>query len=58
MLSGRSMRKIRSIVSGVSGSKYTASAMAWSVMMVAGLELHSTTCTPASFSTRQAWVPA
>ena len=27
-------------------------------MMVAGLELHSTTLTPASFSTRQAWAPA
>ncbi len=32
--------------------------MAWSVMMVAGLELQSTTSTPASFKTRQAWAPA
>ena len=37
---------------------YTLSAMVVSVMMVAGLELASTTSYPSSRRARQAWVPA
>ena len=44
--------------SSVSGSMYTLSAMDVSVMIVAGLELHSTTSYPSSFRARQACVPA
>ena len=40
------------------GSIYTWSAISLSVMMVAGLELTSTTSMPSSFRARQAWVPA
>ena len=57
-LSGRSRAMIFSSEPTVSGSIYTLSAMSVSVMMVAGLELTSTTSTPSSLRTRQACVPA
>ena len=56
--SGRSYRRIFATYSNVSGSIYTLSAMVVSVMMVAGLELHSTTSYPSSFSAKHACVPA
>ncbi len=55
--SGRSVAMIASITSGVIGSTYVASANSGSVMIVAGLELTSTTRNPSSRSTRQACVP-
>ena len=58
MLSGFSLTMIRLTVSNVSGSRYISSASALSVIIVAGLELTSTTSMPAAFSTRQACVPA
>ena len=58
MASGRSKRRILARYSAVRGSMYTLSAMVVSVMMVAGLELASTTSYPSSRRARQAWVPA
>jgi hypothetical protein len=57
-LSGFSFRIILFTKSGVRGSIYTKSAISLSVMMVAGLELTSTTLMPSSLRERQAWVPA
>ena len=58
MLSGFSLRMMFFTTSACSGSKYTLSAMSVSVMMVAGLELMSTTSMPSLFSARHACVPA
>ena len=58
MASGRSLAMICVTEAMFSGSMYTWSAISLSVMMVAGLELTSTTSTPSSFRARQAWVPA
>ena len=58
MESGRSFWMTWVTEATFSGSIYTWSAMSLSVMMVAGLELTSTTSTPSSFRARQAWVPA
>ena len=58
MESGRSLAMTCSTLARFSGSTYTWSAMSLSVMMVAGLELTSTTSTPSSLRARQAWVPA
>ena len=57
-LSGRSFSIILLTVVRVSGSIYILSATALSVMMVAGLELTSTTSSPSSLSARHACVPA
>ena len=58
MESGRSFWMTWVTLAMLRGSIYTWSAMSLSVMMVAGLELTSTTSTPSSFRARQAWVPA
>ena len=57
MASGRSWRMILATYSRFRGSIYTLSAISVSVMMVAGLELMSTTSYPSSRRARQAWVP-
>ena len=57
-LSGRSFSIMRFITGRVKGSIYIRSAIALSVIMVAGLELTRTTSRPSSLSARQAWVPA
>ncbi len=56
--SGRSRSMMRSSTSTVKGSTYTRSATSSSVIIVAGLELTSTTRTPSSRSARHACVPA
>ena len=48
----------RFTTSNVNGSMYTLSAIALSVIMVAGLELIKTTSIPSCLSARQACVPA
>ena len=53
-LSGRSFSIMRFITGRVKGSIYMRSAMALSVIMVAGLELTRTTSRPSSLSARQA----
>ncbi len=55
--SGCSFRITSAIASGVMGSTYTRSAVSGSVMIVAGLELTSTTSAPSSCSARQACAP-
>ena len=55
--SGFSLAMIFSTVCQLIGSMYTASAVSGSVMMVAGLELTSTTRKPSSRSALQAWAP-
>ena len=57
MASGFSFSMMRSTTRATSGSTYTRSAMSGSVMMVAGLELTSTTSMPSLLRARQAWVP-
>ena len=54
-----SIKKVLVIGSGpiIIGSTYTRSAMSGSVIMVAGLELTSTTSMPSLFSARHACVP-
>ena len=54
---GFSFKIMASIISGVIGSIYVASANSGSVMIVAGLELIRITRIPSSRRTRQAWVP-
>ena len=58
MPSGFSRAIMRSSVGIVNGSMYIESAIALSVIMVAGLELTSTTSTPRLLSVRHACVPA
>ena len=55
--SGFSKAIICSIISGVIGSMYVASANSGSVMIVAGLEFTKMTRIPSALSTRQACVP-
>ena len=55
--SGRSFSMICSRRSSFSGSMYVASAISGSVMIVAGLELTSTTLYPQDRNALQAWVP-
>ena len=58
MESGFSFSMICSSTLTVKGSIYTLSAISLSVMIVAGLELTSTTSIPSSFRERHACVPA
>ena len=55
--SGRSLTMIDSMISGVMGSMYVASAKSGSVMIVAGFGFTRMTRTPSARSTRHAWVP-
>ena len=57
MESGFSFSMMRFSTVRVIGSTYTRSAMSGSVIMVAGLELTSTTSMPSLFSARHACVP-
>ena len=58
ILSGCSSLMIFLTTSTLRGSMYTLSAISLSVMIVAGLELTSTTSIPSSLRERQACVPA
>ena len=55
--SGRSRAMTWVANSSVSGSTYVASAISGSVMIVAGLELRSTTRYPSFFRALHAWQP-
>ena len=57
-LSGRSFSMMRRSTGRLSGSMYILSAIAPSVIMVAGLEFTSTVVMPSAFSTLHAWAPA